>query len=188
VQHTTPATQSTPSTPASDTVADLPAEQLDDRRDRDELRSRYYGLLQELRVVLPGVQVLMAFLLTAPFSSRFDDLDPFGESLYLVALVSSTAATICCVAPTVYHRAGARTSRSARLSWAIRLTRVGFVMLAVALMSSVVCVSRFVRGAGTAAWIAAVLGSLLVASWMALPLLTASRSSSPELPTSTASH
>jgi hypothetical protein len=161
-------------------TADLPAEALDDRRDRDELRDRYYGLLQELRVVLPGVQVLMAFLLTAPFSSRFDDLDALGVSLYLVALVSSTAATICCVAPTVYHRAGARTSRSARLSWAIRLTRAGFVLLAIALMSSVICVSRFVRGAGTAAWIAAVLGALLVASWVALPLLTASRNGAPE--------
>jgi tellurite resistance protein TehA-like permease len=157
-------------------VADLPAQELDDHRDRDELRDRYYGLLQELRVVLPGVQVLMAFLLTAPFSSRFDDLDDLGVSLYLVALVSSTAATICCIAPTVYHRAGARTSRSSRLSWAIRLTRMGFVLLAIALMSSVVCVSRFVRGADAAAWIAGVLGVLLLVSWVALPLLTASHS------------
>lgn len=164
-------------------TVDLPAAELDDLRDRDELRNRYYGLLQELRVVLPGVQVLMAFLLTAPFSSRFGDLDDLGVSLYLLALVSSTAATICCVAPTVYHRAGGRTSRSARLSWAIRLTRVGFVLLAVALMSSVLCVSRFVRGPGAAVWITAALGALLVVSWVVLPLLTASRREVGEPPT-----
>ena len=82
-------------------VSELPAVMLDDRLDRSELRDRYYGLLQELRVVLPGVQVLVAFLLTAPFSARFADLDDVGVAAYLVALVSAVLATICRVAPTV---------------------------------------------------------------------------------------
>ena len=47
--------------------------------DREELRTRYQMLLQELRVVLPGVQVLMAFLQTAPFAQRFGDLDDLGR-------------------------------------------------------------------------------------------------------------
>jgi Family of unknown function (DUF6328) len=51
--------------------SDEDTEDLDDVADREELRQRYYGLLQELRVVLPGVQVLLAFLLTAPFAQRF---------------------------------------------------------------------------------------------------------------------
>lgn len=157
-------------------VADLPATELDDIEDRDELRDRYYGLLQELRVVLPGVQVLMGFLLTAPFAARFGDLDRLGVTSYMVALVSSTAATVCCVAPTVYHRAGGRTARSARLMWAVRLTRVGFVGLGVALIAAVFCVSRFVRGTGVAAWVSAALGALLLMSWVALPLLTATQS------------
>lgn len=53
--------------------------ELDNERDRVELRSRYYGLLQELRVVLPGVQVFLAFLLTVPFTQRFDDVDDRGR-------------------------------------------------------------------------------------------------------------
>ena len=53
----------------------LDAAELDDDRDRDELRSRYGMLLQELRVLLPGVQLLVAFLLTAPFAQGFERVD-----------------------------------------------------------------------------------------------------------------
>lgn len=155
-------------------VADLPAQLLDDQRDRKELRNRYYGLLQELRVVLPGVQVLVAFLLTAPFSARFSDLDDLGVSTYLIALVCSVAATICCIAPTVYHRAGGRTTRSARLVWAVRMTRIGFVLFACSMLSAVFCVTRFVSGPEAARWISGALALLLVGTWMVLPMLTAS--------------
>ncbi len=54
------------------------AQDLDDMADRDVLRNRYEVLLQELRASLPGVQILSAFLLTAPFSQRFDELDDLG--------------------------------------------------------------------------------------------------------------
>jgi hypothetical protein len=156
-------------------VADLPAERLDDQRDRSELRDRYYGLLQELRVVLPGVQVLVAFLLTVPFSTRFDDLDDLGVATYLVALVAAVAATVLCVGPTVYHRAGGRTARSARLVWAVRMTRAGLALLAVSLLSAVFCVTRFVTTDRLAGWVSAGLAVLLVSSWVALPLMTANQ-------------
>ena len=161
--------------PARRSVIDLPAQLLDDVEDRAELRDRYYGLLQELRVVLPGIQVLVAFLLTVPFSARFGDLDDLGVATYLVALVASVAATVLCVAPTVYHRAGGRTSRSARLVWAVRMTRAGLGLLAVSLLSAVFCVTRFVTDDRLAGWVSAALAALLVGSWMALPLLTANR-------------
>jgi hypothetical protein len=163
-------------------VVDLPARRLDDRLDRDELRSRYYGLLQELRVVLPGVQVLVAFLLTAPFSARFVELDDLGVATYLTALVCAVAATVCCIAPTVYHRAGGRTTRSARLVWAVRMTRVGFVLLAVSLLSAVFCVTRFVSGSDTARWVALFLAALLLGTWTMLPWMTASHRSTDDHP------
>src|SRR6476469_6771134 len=75
-------------------AADRPAAQLDDEADRDELRERYYGLLQELRVLLPGVQILVAFLLTAPFANRFSKLDPMGRRLYGVALMTGLVAIV----------------------------------------------------------------------------------------------
>ena len=129
-------------------LADADAADLDDELDRVELRQRYYGLLQELRVVLPGVQVLMAFLLTAPFASRFAELDARGRDAYLVALVSSLGSIVCLLAPTVFHRVGERRARAARLVWAIRLQVLGIVLLATALLSASWCVVRLVFGVG----------------------------------------
>src|SRR3954449_11271769 len=92
---------------------DRSLDELDDERDRDELRRRYYGLLQELRVLLPGVQILVAFLLTAPFAAAFKNLDEVGQYLYGISLGAGMLAVIFFVAPTVFHRVGPRRSRVA---------------------------------------------------------------------------
>jgi MFS family permease len=153
-----------------DDLLNADATELDDEADQAELRQRYYGLLQELRVVLPGVQVLMAFLLTAPFARRFDELDDAGRDAYLVALVSTLGSIICLLGPTVFHRVGERTARAARLIWGVRLQKIGVVMLAIALTSATWCVVRLVYGASTAAVVAAVAVALLLALWLVLPL------------------
>ncbi len=149
---------------------DLSADQLDDELDRDELRERYYGLLQELRVLLPGVQILVAFLLVAPFSNRFPELDATGRDLYGVALASGVLAVIAFSAPTVFHRVGPRRSRSERLQWGIRLTRLGLVFLAVSLTSAIVVVFRLVFGEATAVIAGLAIAAALVGMWLVLPL------------------
>src|SRR5829696_4720153 len=88
--------------------------ELHNLHDRQELRQRYYTLLQELRVVLPGIQVLTAFLLTAPFAQRFPDLDSWGKFAYGVSLVAAMLSVICLLTPTVYHRTARRTDRIGR--------------------------------------------------------------------------
>ncbi|NLA34135.1 MAG: hypothetical protein GX868_00415 [Actinobacteria bacterium] len=153
--------------------SEVPARLLDDQLHRSELRTRYYALLQELRIVLPGIQVLVAFLLTAPFSSRFEELDRVGTSSYVIALVASVAATICCVAPAVHHNtSGVRTERAARLIWAVRLTRAGLVLFALALLTAVFSVTRFVEGTPAGISVTAVLGVTFVALWVVLPRVT----------------
>jgi MFS family permease len=144
---------------------------LDDVRDREELRTRYYGLLQELRVVIPGVQVLLAFLLTAPFAQRFQDLDDRGRTLYAVALLSAFAAVIALLAPTVMHRLGDRRARRARLQWSIRLMVAGLASLSVSLLSATWCVTRLVWGAATGEATVIGAGLLLLVLWVVLPLL-----------------
>jgi MFS family permease len=144
---------------------------LDDLRDREELRTRYYGLLQELRVVLPGVQVLLAFLLTAPFAQRFEDLDSRGRTLYAVALLTALAAVIALLAPTILHRLGDRRARRARRWWSIRLMVLGMAALSVSLLSATWCVARLVWGpeAGEAAVVGG--ATFVVVLWIVLPLL-----------------
>src|SRR6185437_5903436 len=61
-------------------------------------------LLQELRVVLTGVQILFAFLLTLPFTSRFGDLSGHSPLLYAVTLLSAALATVVLIAPVSFHR------------------------------------------------------------------------------------
>lgn len=150
---------------------------LDDTADREELRERYYGLLQELRVVLPGVQVLLAFLLTAPFQQRFQELDRWGRRAYEVALTSSMLSVVFLLGPTFLHRLGERTARRDRLLWSIRLMVVGLALLGVALLTALWAVSRFVFGDGSAFQLVVPVAAAMVAVWIIVPLTVRRRGS-----------
>jgi hypothetical protein len=159
----------------ADTYGDIPLHQLDENVHQEELRQRYYGLLQELRVLLPGVQVLVAFLLTAPFAFRFQELDPLGRISYGVALWAGMMATIAFVTPTVFHRIGGRHLRAERLMWGIRSTRAGLAFLAVALLAAALLVARFVFEPFVA-WV--FVGSLacgMLGFWVLVPILSSRR-------------
>jgi len=74
-----------------------PLDALDDERDREELRGRYEMFLQEIRVILPGVTVLLAFLLTVPFSQRFGELGRFERRGFGIALIASALSVVCLI-------------------------------------------------------------------------------------------
>ncbi len=150
--------------------SDSDADKLDDRTDREELRQRYYGLLQELRVILPGVQVLLAFMLTAPFAQGFDRLDDTGRNVFGVAMVSALLSVVTLLTPTVFHRVGERTARTARLEWGIRVTVAGLALLGFSLLTSFWCVMRLIFGTDTAWWATVPVTAVLLALWIALPL------------------
>lgn len=149
--------------------SDRDPEELDDRLDRDELRDRYYGLLQELRVLLPGVQVMVAFLLAVPFADRFEQVTELERVLYGVAIFTGMLSVVAFMAPTAFHRLGLRTARSRRLRWAIRATVAGIACLAVSLVTAIGLVGDFVFGAPVGAGMAAVLAGVMVGVWVALP-------------------
>jgi hypothetical protein len=72
-------------------------------------------LLQELRVVLPGVQVLLAFLLTAPFQQRFASLPGSLRNAFFASIVCATLATVLLIAPSAHHRLRWRAGEKERL-------------------------------------------------------------------------
>lgn len=160
---------------------------LDDDADRTVLRDRYYGLLQELRVVLPGVQVLLAFLLTAPFAPRFEELDAWGRRAYEAALVSSMLSVVLLLGPTFLHRFGERTARRDRLLWSIRLTVVGLALLGVSLLTALWGVARFVRDGQSPLQLVVPVAVTMVAVWVLLPLSLRRRGSTQPQPRATAS-
>ena len=61
-------------------------------------------LTDELRVALPGVQVLFAFLLTVPFTNRFEDVSELQRDAFFLSFLCATASSICLIAPSVMHR------------------------------------------------------------------------------------
>ena len=163
----------------TDDPSDEDTKYLDDVADRPELRDRYYGLLQELRVVLPGVQVLLAFLLTAPFAAKFDDLDSWGRRAYQVALTSSMLSVACLLSPTFLHRFGERTARRDRLLWSIRLMVVGLILLGISLLTALWGVARFVFGDATAWELVVPVAVTMLVLWIFLPFTLRRRGSTP---------
>lgn len=154
----------------SETAGDPPDRQPDEQ-DIEE-RERYRELLEELRTILPGVQVLFAFLLTAPFSSRFADLDGLGRDLYGVSLAVTALSAVIFLAPTSYHRVAPRRERRDRLRTGIRLTVAGMLTLAVAISVAVFTVMRFVFGTTLSSFVVAGLAGVIVVLWYVVPLLT----------------
>ena len=99
------------------------------KRDRQMLE-----LLNELRVALPGVQILFAFLLTVPFSVRFEKLTTFQRDVYYVTLIATALSAACLIAPSAAHRLRFHKGERAWLvESANRLMIAGLVFLAVAL-------------------------------------------------------
>jgi magnesium-transporting ATPase (P-type) len=140
-------------------------------RERDRIRE-VNELLQELRVILPGVQVLFAFLLTVAFAQRFTELDPYQKDVYFVALLSTAFATIFFIAPASQHRLLWRQhARSQRLRLANALTIVGSVFLAVGVSCVVFLVADFIYGGVTASVATALVAAAFLVLWYVLPLV-----------------
>jgi hypothetical protein len=123
------------------------------RRESEEERAdrNLSDLLQELRVALPGVQVLFAFLLTVPFSQRFNELSGFEEKLYFGVLICTALATVLLTAPTVGHRILFRRQQKEYLvTVANNLALVGLFLLAIAISAAIALISSFLFGTATA--------------------------------------
>jgi uncharacterized protein DUF6328 len=129
-------------------------------------------LLQELRVALPGVQVLFAFLLTVPFTQRFKELSDFQENLYFGVLICVALATAMLVAPTAGHRVLFRRQEKEYLvTVANTLTLAGLFLLAIAMCGAIALISDFLFGSPTS-WIStAAMGAAFIGFWYAGPLL-----------------
>ncbi|HEY3191961.1 MAG TPA: DUF6328 family protein [Solirubrobacterales bacterium] len=129
-------------------------------------------LLQELRVALPGVQVLFAFLLTVPFTQRFKELSNFEEKLYFGVLICVALATVLLVAPTAGHRILFRYQQKEYLvTVANNLSLVGLLLLALAMSGAIALISSFLFGSTTAIISSAVMTIAFAGFWYAGPIM-----------------
>ena len=128
-------------------------------------------LLNELRVALPGVQVLFAFLLTVPFTQRFGRTTEIQRDIYFVTLILAALSSILLIAPSSQHRLLFRKrDKEALLLRSNAYAIAGLVCLGAALCSAVLFVSLFLFASLVGTIVTAVLGAVLIVLWIALPI------------------
>ncbi|BBZ46977.1 DUF6328 family protein [Mycobacterium parmense] len=152
-----------------------------DRRQRGEteiqrLDRNWNSLLQELRVVQTGVQLLTGFLLTLPFQQRFDVLDSPMRTVYLATVACSVGATVLLIAPVAMHRLLFRRHRvHVLVSAAHRCAYAGLGLLGMALTGVTIIVFAAVSGSDAALIAGACALALFTFCWWALPLALRTR-------------
>lgn len=128
-------------------------------------------LLQELRVALPGVQVLFAFLLILPFNQGFTKVSGFEKDIYLVTLLCTALASILLIAPSMHHRLLFRTDNKEEiLLLSHRFAMAGLAVLGLAITGAVLLVSHYVFGETSAIVASTATALTMLAVWVAIPL------------------
>jgi Kef-type K+ transport system membrane component KefB len=144
-------------------------ENKEDRHNRELIE-----LLNELRVALPGVQVLFAFLLAVPFASGFPKLGKLDRDIFFVAFIATALSTVLLIAPSSYHRLRWRQHDKERLLVVSNgLTIAGLACLAVAITSTVFVITDFLFHRAWAATFTAFIAACFLLLWYGLPLAAA---------------
>ena len=142
--------------------------------DRERLNRELIELLNELRVALPGVQVLFAFLLAVPFANGFPKLDRLDRDVFFAAFITTALSTAFLIAPSSYHRLRWRAHDKERLlQTSNTLTIIGLGFLAVSIVCVVFVITDFLFHRTWAAAFTAVIGLTFLALWYGVPLTTA---------------
>ena len=144
------------------------------RSDEDEkkrLDRELIELLNELRVALPGIQVLFAFLLTMPFTQRFTTITTTQKTTFFAAFISTALSSALLIAPTVLHRLRFRSKdKEDVLVTSNRLTIIGTFLLAVAISLVVYLITDVLYGGAAPVLFTVGIVVLFVIVWYLLPL------------------
>jgi hypothetical protein len=139
----------------------------EEKRDRQMLE-----LLNELRVALPGVQILFGFLLTVPFAQGFQRVTPTQRTLFYATLLATAASTICLIAPSATHRLRFHKSdRAFIIESANKYLIAGLVFLGIAMILAVTMITDYLYDHWVVWVVPAVMTVILTSVWFVRPLL-----------------
>jgi hypothetical protein len=140
--------------------------------EQERLNRRLLELLNEIRVAMPGVQVLFGFLLAVPFQQRFADATTFQRDVYFFTLVASAVAAALFIAPIAYHRVMlGEGDRPHIIQVGTRLLILGLVALALAMNGAVLLVCDVLFGPATVVVTVIATTSLFAWLWFGMGLL-----------------
>ena len=152
-------------------MADDDDKDKDGSKDKEDLDRELIELLNELRVALPGVQVLFAFLLAVPFAQGWRNVNGGEKAAFFVTFLCTTVSTALLIAPSAHHRLRWRAHDKERmLRTANRLTIAGIGFLALAISGAVFLITDFLFGEWLAAALTALTVVLYASLWYAMPL------------------
>ena len=136
-------------------------------------------LLNELRVTLPGIQVMFAFLLVVPFSQGFTQVTELQKNVYFMSFLATAAATAFLIAPSTYHRLRWREGdKEHMLKVSNRYAIIGTVFLALAMTGVVFLITDFLYDSGLAIFATAWGAGMFTFLWFGIPILRSIREKS----------
>jgi Family of unknown function (DUF6328) len=142
-----------------------------DESEEERLDRNLGELLQELRIALPGVQVLFAFLLAVPFQQNFAKISEFEKRVYFATLLLTALSAALLIAPTAYHRITFRYQQKYRLVFiANRCALGGLLALALAMICAVMLITDVLFGTVTTIVVVVLGVGMFGTLWLALPL------------------
>jgi hypothetical protein len=143
-------------------------------RSKADLDRELIELLNELRVALPGVQVLFAFLLAVPFANGWTRVTELQKDVFFVAFIATAAASILLIAPSAHHRLRWREGdKEHMLRTANWLAIAGTVFLAIGMTAAVFLITDILFRAWWAGLTAALVAAGFAWFWYGLPLVRA---------------
>jgi predicted membrane channel-forming protein YqfA (hemolysin III family) len=129
-------------------------------------------LLQELRVAIPGVQVLFAFLLTLPFTQGFGRVEDPERAAYFACLLCVAGATALLITPSSYHRINFRVKEKERILFTSnRLALIGLLLLATAISLAIFVITTVLFSRGTGVIVAVGTFVWFAWFWYGLPIM-----------------
>jgi hypothetical protein len=145
----------------------------EDQKSKDEIEDRrMIELLNELRVAMPGVQILFGFLLTVPFAQGFTKVTDFQRDVYFATLLLAALTTACLIAPTAAHRLlFHQGERPWLIEHANRMLIAGLFFLGLALVGAVLLVTDYLFGGAIVVIAPALTLAVLAALWFGRPLM-----------------
>jgi hypothetical protein len=139
--------------------------------DQERLNRQMSELLNEIRVAMPGVQILFGFLLAVPFQQRFSQVTDFQQTVYFGTLICAAIAAAFLIAPSAYHRVMFEQQDKPNI---IRIGTAQFLIglgaVAIAMNGAVMLVTDVLFDSGTVAITVALVASLYLTLWFGFGL------------------